>query len=117
MISYLFFYDKASDVAALRPDFSKLKTFGDQRIIATAPGTDCDFVSRYFAPGAGIDEDPATGSAHCILVPYWAERLKKTTFHARQISARGGELWCALKGARVKIAGHAAPYLRATIEW
>jgi predicted PhzF superfamily epimerase YddE/YHI9 len=84
-------------------------------MIATAPGSDCDFVSRFFAPGMGIPEDPVTGSAHCTLVPYWAERLGKTTLHARQISARGGELFCELRGDRVEIAGHAVKYLEGTI--
>ena len=84
-------------------------------LIVTAPGAevgDCDFVSRFFAPTGGIDEDPVTGSAHCILIPYWAERLGKTEMFARQVSARGGALWCALKGDRVSIAGYGAPYLR-----
>jgi predicted PhzF superfamily epimerase YddE/YHI9 len=85
-------------------------------VIATAPGRDCDFVSRFFAPQVGIPEDPVTGSAHCTLVPYWADRLGRTTLHARQISRRGGELWCELAGDRVKIAGHAALYMEGTIE-
>src|SRR5204862_3824656 len=95
--------------------------------IVTAPGIDCDFVSRFFAPGAGIAEDPVTGSAHCTLVPYWAERLGKTVLHARQLSLRGGELWCELVRAihapgsprsadRVRIAGRAAMYMRGQIE-
>lgn len=114
--AYLFAYDTAEEVAALSPDFRILRGLGDVRVLATAPGKDCDFVSRYFAAGAGVDEDPVTGSAHCTLVPYWAERLGKTTFHARQISARGGELWCELSSPRVKIAGHAVMYLRGSIE-
>lgn len=114
--SYLLAYDRIEKVAALRPDFGALRELGDVRILATAPGDDCDFVSRFFAPGAGIDEDSVTGSAHCTLVPYWAERLSKKKFHARQISQRTGELWCELAGPRVKIAGHAVLYLRGTIE-
>lgn len=114
--SYLLVYDTAAEVAALRPDFVALRNLGDLRAIATAPGQDCDFVSRFFAAGAGVDEDPVTGSAHCILVPYWAERLGKTRLHARQISQRGGELWCEWATSRVKIAGHAVLYLRGTIE-
>lgn len=113
---YLLVYDTAEALAALRPDFSSLRQLGDLLLLATAAGKDCDFVSRFFAPGSGIDEDPVTGSAHCLLAPYWAERLGKTTFHARQISARGGELWCELAEPRVKIAGHTALYLRGTIE-
>jgi predicted PhzF superfamily epimerase YddE/YHI9 len=80
-----------------------------------APGEDCDFVSRFFAPAAGIDEDPVTGSAHCTLMPYWAARLGKTKLFARQISARGGELFCELAGDRVYIGGKAVLYLRGEI--
>jgi predicted PhzF superfamily epimerase YddE/YHI9 len=109
-------YKKAGDVSGLRPDHSLLAKVKPGRIIATAPGDgDCDFVSRYFAPAAGIPEDPVTGSAHCTLTPYWAARLGRTSLHARQVSARGGELWCALAGLRVTIAGHAVMYLRGEI--
>ena len=84
--------------------------------IATAPGEGgVDFVSRYFAPNHGIDEDPATGSAHCVLAPYWAARLGKQQLKARQISARGGELVCTMGGDRVTIAGRAVLYLEGTI--
>jgi len=108
-------FASAAEVLALRPDFpalARLDTFG---FIATAPGHDCDFVSRFFVPRAGINEDPVTGSAHSTLTPYWAVRLGKTKLHARQVSARGGELWCELAGDRVKIAGHAVLYLRGEI--
>ena len=104
------------DVRALRPDFAALALHDAYAVIATAPGRDCDFVSRFFAPRAGINEDPVTGSAHCTLVPYWAGRLGKTKLHARQVSARGGELWCELRGDRVGIAGRAVLYLRGEIE-
>jgi predicted PhzF superfamily epimerase YddE/YHI9 len=77
---------------------------------------DCDFVSRFFAPDAGIEEDPVTGSAHSTLVPYWAGRLGTTKLHARQVSRRGGELWCELAGDRVRMAGHGAAYLKGRIE-
>ena len=84
--------------------------------IATAPGRDgVDFVSRYFAPNHGVDEDPVTGSAHCVLTPYWAARLGKAWLSARQISARGGELACTLRGERVTIAGRAVLYLEGAI--
>jgi predicted PhzF superfamily epimerase YddE/YHI9 len=84
--------------------------------IATAPGADgIDFVSRYFAPNHGVDEDWVTGSAHCVLTPYWAARLGKERLDARQISARGGELVCTLRGDRVTIAGNAVLYLEGTI--
>jgi predicted PhzF superfamily epimerase YddE/YHI9 len=106
----------AADVAALRPDFAALKRDFPFPIIATAPGHDgIDFVSRFFAPGAGIDEDPVTGSAHCTLIPYWAERLGKTKLRARQISPRVGELSCALRGDRVTIGGRTTLYLEGTI--
>lgn len=101
----------ADDVAALRPDFRLLAQHEAFGVIATAPGEDCDFVSRFFAPRAGVDEDPVTGSAHCTLTPYWVARLGKTTLHARQISRRGGEITCELAGDRVRIAGHAVTYL------
>jgi predicted PhzF superfamily epimerase YddE/YHI9 len=84
-------------------------------VIATAPGDDHDFVSRYFAPRHGIPEDPVTGSAHTNLTPYWAERLGKTSLRAAQLSARGGELHCTLDGDRVEIAGMAVLYMEGTI--
>ncbi len=87
-----------------------------REIIATAPGRDCDFVSRFFAPAKGVPEDPATGSAHCTLIPYWSQRLGKKKLHARQISKRGGELFCEDRGDRVKIAGRAVKFLEGVIE-
>ena len=107
--------DSEETVRAVRPDFRRVAGLDIPELIVTAPGTDCDFVSRFFAPTGGIDEDPVTGSAHCILIPYWAGRLGKTEMFARQVSARGGALWCALRGDRVSIAGNAAPYLEGTI--
>ncbi len=109
-------FARAADVAALRPDFRALAAIETRGIIATAPGEDCDFVSRFFAPRAGIDEDPVTGSAHCTLIPYWARRLGKASLVARQISARGGTLWCEDRGARVTIAGGATLFLEGWIE-
>ena len=108
-------FPTVDDVRRLRPDMGALARVSPGRIIVTAPGDDCDFVSRFFAPGLGIDEDPVTGSAHCVLVPYWAERLGKTELHARQVSARGGELFCRHRGARITIAGRAVLYLTGTI--
>ena len=110
--------DSEETVRTVRPDFRRVAALDIPELIVTAPGAkggDCDFVSRFFAPTGGIDEDPVTGSAHCILIPYWAERLGKTEMFARQVSARGGALWCALKGDRVSIAGYGAPYLEGTI--
>lgn len=92
---------------ACTPDLKALVKLPGLGVIATARGERHDFVSRYFAPGLGIDEDPVTGSAHCILTPYWAERLGKRELSAFQCSARGGELHCRLEGERVKIAGQA----------
>jgi PhzF family phenazine biosynthesis protein len=123
---WLCVYSKSEDVKALRPNHAALTQLLPGRIIVTAPGRDCDFVSRYFAPDAGIPEDPVTGGSHCTLVPYWAERLGKTALHARQTSARGGELWCELVRSaptggtsqtadRVRIAGETALYLRGEI--
>jgi PhzF family phenazine biosynthesis protein len=110
-------YDDARQVLDLAPDFAALSRVAGQ-VIATAPGREPgeDFVSRFFAPAAGIDEDPATGSAHCVLTPYWSSRLAKKALVARQLSARGATLWCELRDDRVSIAGHATLYLRGSIE-
>jgi len=94
----------------------RLGSLGKMGVIATAPGDSSDCASRCFAPTFGIDEDPATGSIHCSLAPYWAARLGKTKIHARQVSDRGGELFCELAGDRVLIGGHAVCYLRGRIE-
>ena len=104
-------------VKALDPDFRALKALRHLGlgIIVTARGDDCDFVSRYFAPAGGIDEDPVTGSTHSVLTPFWAARLGRSTLTARQISRRGGELRCTHRGERVGIAGQAAGYLEAVI--
>jgi PhzF family phenazine biosynthesis protein len=112
---YLAVFSHADDVHQLKPNFTLLASREDARIIATAPGIDSDFVSRFFAPGAGVPEDPVTGSAHCTLIPYWSTRLGKTELFARQVSQRGGELWCSQSGDRVKIAGHAVLYLSGDI--
>jgi PhzF family phenazine biosynthesis protein len=96
------------------PDFSLMKKHID-KIIITAPGKKVDFVSRFFAPGAGIDEDPVTGSAHSQLIPFWAEKLNKTKLHALQLSKRGGELWCEQKGDRVIMKGKAIFYMKGEI--
>jgi PhzF family phenazine biosynthesis protein len=112
---WLCVYGTPEEVIGLAPDATALATIAPGRIIVTAPGKDCDFVSRFFAPDAGIAEDPVTGSAHSTLVPYWADRLGKTRLHARQVSRRGGELWCELDKDRVRMAGHGAPYLKGRI--
>ena len=109
-------YQSAEDVVELKPDFAAMRQVPGANAIVTAPGNDgVDFVSRYFAPNYGVDEDPVTGSAHCVLAPYWAGRLGKQELRARQISARGGDLLCTLRGDRVTLAGHAVLYLEGTI--
>jgi PhzF family phenazine biosynthesis protein len=113
---YLAVYDTEEDVRALRPEMARVAALDRMGVIATAPGHGCDFVSRFFAPQVGVPEDPVTGSAHCTLVPYWSKRLGRSRLFARQVSARGGELWCEDRGDRVEIAGRAAKYLEGTIE-
>ncbi len=113
---YLAVYDSAEDIAVLQPDFAVLAALDRFAVIVTAPGTGgVDFVSRFFAPARGVDEDPVTGSSHCTLIPYWAERLGKHRLSARQLSRRGGALSCAFNGDRVTIAGRALLYLEGTI--
>lgn len=102
----LLVFEDEETVRALAPDFGRLKGFGLKGFVATAPGRDCDFVSRCFFPAFGVDEDPVTGSAHCMLGPYWATRLKKDALYARQLSERGGELWLKMQADRIHIAGH-----------
>jgi predicted PhzF superfamily epimerase YddE/YHI9 len=98
-------------VRGLRPRFDRLRELGSVGVIATAPGDECDFVSRFFGPGVGVEEDPVTGSAHCTLVPFWSRRLGKRSLVARQVSLRGGELLCEDRGTRVGIAGNVRDYL------
>jgi PhzF family phenazine biosynthesis protein len=115
---YLVVVDQAEHVRALSPNIAALaKLDAGSGTIVTAPGEgDVDYVCRMFLPSAGIDEDPATGSIHCILAPYWSGRLGKDTFHARQLSARGGYVQCSIAGDRVKITGSARLYLQGTLE-
>jgi len=107
--------DNEKTVLGVQPDFAALEQMGCRGIIITAPGNQCDFVSRFFAPSVGISEDPVTGSAHCVLIPYWAAVLGKKELHALQVSKRGGELFCGFAGERVRISGKAALYLEGTI--
>lgn len=97
------------------PDFPALAKIPCRGVIISAPGEHCDFVSRFFAPRVGINEDPVTGSAHSVLIPFWAKQLKKNDLYALQVSARGGELFCGYQGERVAIAGQAVLYLEGTI--
>jgi PhzF family phenazine biosynthesis protein len=98
------------------PDFEQIKKLSQSILVITAPGKDCDFVSRCFGPKLGINEDPVTGSSHCLLVPIWNSITGKKELFARQLSARGGELYCKLQGSRVKIAGYARTYLKGKIK-
>ncbi|MFP4207996.1 MAG: PhzF family phenazine biosynthesis protein [Wenzhouxiangella sp.] len=108
---HLAVFANASEVAELRPDFAALARLGGRGVIATAPGADCDFVSRCFFPKLGVDEDPVTGSAHCQMAPYWAARLGRTDLRARQLSSRGGRVDCRLRGDRVELLGRAVTCL------
>ncbi|MDT8378730.1 MAG: PhzF family phenazine biosynthesis protein [Desulfotignum sp.] len=109
-------FDSEILVAGLQPDMSLLAQMDCRGIIVTAPGDQCDFVSRFFGPRVGVPEDPVTGSAHCVLIPFWASVLNKNDLHARQVSQRGGELFCQLAHDRVRIAGRAALYLEGMIK-
>lgn len=112
---YMLVYEKEENVASLQPDFEALKKTEARGIIVTAPGREYDFVSRFFGPQVGINEDPVTGSTHTLLAPYWAERIGKKTLTARQVSTRGGTLLCTLAGNRVRIAGKVVTYLEGKI--
>jgi PhzF family phenazine biosynthesis protein len=113
---YLFVYDSEADIQSIVPDFDLLKSHAVRGIIVTAKGDEVDFVSRFFGPACGVNEDPVTGSAHTTLTPYWAAVLGKTEMNARQLSQRTGELHCRLLADRVEIAGECVLYLRGEIE-
>lgn len=113
--NYFAVFAKEDAVRALAPDFAILRRL-DAGVIVTAPGEQSDCVCRYFAPSYGINEDAGTGSIHCALTPYWSERQRRNTVHSRQLSARGAELFCELKGNRVEIAGQAVKYLEGWID-
>ena len=123
-VDFLVLVDSEETLRNIKPDFSILKSIKDEAeldndsfgIIVTAVGSDCDFVSRFFAPNAGIDEDPVTGRAHCSLIPFWNEKLGKKVMTARQLSKRGGVLFCEDRGECVKIGGKAVRYLRGEIK-
>ena len=107
--------ESEEDVKGLEPDMHALAQLEYDEVIVTAPGDDCDFASRMFAPRIGIPEDPVTGAIHCSLIPYWAEQLGKDDLFARQVSKRGGELFCQLAGDRVRIGGNAVTFLKGEI--
>jgi len=113
---YLLVFQSEDEIQRLQPDFIRMRDWDCLGVIVTAPGRSVDFVSRFFVPRAGVDEDPVTGSAHSTLIPFWARRLQKADLHARQLSARGGELFCQDAGERVKIGGQAVTYFRGEID-
>jgi len=114
---YLMVFNDEKYVRDVIPKLESIETLDAEGVIITAPGTDdVDFVSRFFAPQLGIPEDPVTGSAHTLLVPYWCGRLGKNEVFARQVSQRGGELWCQMENNRSLIGGRAITYLRGEIE-
>jgi predicted PhzF superfamily epimerase YddE/YHI9 len=113
--AYLAVYEREADIAALQPNFARLEALGPQNVIVTAPGEAVEFVSRYFAPAKGVPEDAVTGSALCSLIPHWSKRLGKKKLTARQLSRRGGTLFCEDRGRCVRIAGHAVLYLEGLI--
>jgi PhzF family phenazine biosynthesis protein len=113
--NYFVVYESEDDVRRVAPNFHLLETLHPAGVAITAPGKHADFVSRYFAPSYGIPEDPVTGSTHCSLVPYWAERLGKKSLHAQQVSERGGDLWCELAGDRVILRGNAVLTLQGSL--
>jgi len=113
---YLLLFESEDIIHAIRPDFNLLNQVNARGIIVTAEGSAVDFVSRFFAPQVGVNEDPVTGSAHTSLIPFWAERLNKKEMKALQLSERGGELGCTLANERVWISGHAVTYLRGVID-
>ncbi|SQC84547.1 phenazine biosynthesis protein PhzF [Klebsiella pneumoniae] len=111
---YLVVLADRQQVEAVRPDMARLRTLG-KMICVSAPDEEYDFVSRFFCPGEGVPEDPVTGSAHSMLIPWWGEKLGKTTMMARQVSARGGDLRCQWQRDRVLISGQATTYMRGTV--
>ena len=115
-MDYLALFETEAEVRAIEPNMTALARLDQRRgIIVTAPGESADFVSRFFSPRLGVPEDPVTGSAHCMLAPFWGERLGKTILHAHQVSARGGAVGCTVAGDRVRLSGRAVQYLEGSI--
>jgi PhzF family phenazine biosynthesis protein len=112
---YVVIYENEAAIQNMRPDFSRLTRLHPAVVAVTAPGKNVDFVSRYFKPSYGMPEDPVTGSAHCALTPYWSQRLGESQLHARQLSERGGELWCEMAGDRVILKGTAVLTMQGTL--
>ncbi|MDQ6962218.1 MAG: PhzF family phenazine biosynthesis protein [Mariprofundaceae bacterium] len=111
----LIIVETESEVLHASPNLERLKQLESRGLILSSVGHEVDFVSRFFAPRFGIDEDPVTGSAHCMLAPYWADVLQKNELHARQLSKRGGDLHCVVKDERIHISGHAVKFMQADI--
>ncbi|MGD8443279.1 MAG: PhzF family phenazine biosynthesis protein [Desulfobacterales bacterium] len=114
---YMAVFGTEEDVMALKPNFDALNKLDLRGVVVTAEGKEVDFVSRFFAPRYGINEDPVTGSAHCSLTPYWADKLNKTILSARQVSERTGYIECELKGNRVLLSGKAVKYMEGKINF
>ncbi len=112
---YMAVFDSEATIRSLTPNMERLRELDLSCVIVTAPSTTVDFVSRFFAPQVGVPEDPVTGSAHCKLTPYWAAKLGRNTLHARQVSQRGGDVYCELLGDRVLLSGHAVTFMRGEI--
>jgi PhzF family phenazine biosynthesis protein len=112
---YVAVFSGEDEIRELQPDMGMLRKLDLRGVMVTAKGSNVDFVSRFFAPKFGVDEDPVTGSAHCALTPYWAGRLNKKNLHAHQVSQRGGELFCKDCGDRVSISGRAAMFMEGSI--
>ncbi|MCF8358752.1 MAG: PhzF family phenazine biosynthesis protein [Prolixibacteraceae bacterium] len=113
----LLVFENESNIREMEPDFGLLEQLPFPGVIVTAPGDNADFVSRFFAPAQGIPEDPVTGSAHTTLIPYWSNRFGKTKMVAKQLSKRGGTLYCQMAGKRVNIGGRAIHYLSGEIHF
>ena len=115
-INMFAFFDRGTNIKDIQPNFDEIKNLDGQGLIISSTDKEFDFVSRYFCPKYGINEDPVTGSAHTTLIPYWAEKLGKDKLHAKQVSQRGGELFCENLDNRVLIGGEAKIYMRGEIE-
>ncbi len=114
--NYIAVFDTEKDVLESEPNFERLSRLHPRGVIVTAPGIRYDFVSRFFGPSFGVPEDPVTGSAHCMLVPFWSKKLDKENLRGRQLSTRGGDLVCEMRGNRVEVGGNAVLFLRGIIE-
>jgi predicted PhzF superfamily epimerase YddE/YHI9 len=113
---YVAIFENEQQVSALQPDLAQVAALDRSAVVATAPGTQSDIVIRVFAPAVGLPEDPVCGTAHRIITPYWAPLLGKSEIHSRQLSKRGGDLWCKHLGTNVEIAGQGIQAFETTID-